>query len=249
MQLNQNYNPMKFNTLFFAIILLLFIACFKNENKLSVLEKENTIQFQNSTQKIDQTNFENTVYNIVEFYNNKDQENLNKLIHPKIGLYIIYRIGTVDIWINIKKICLDNSCLDSLDIPYWYKEAMIVQKVGENYKLETTKDDIIIECDSISKKGLFYIDNEESKKLLTNTIKMYSKSISFDKSVESEKEIEKQKIEIKSIEHWENNTHRIVLSYNKEDNYFENTFIFYVTNIEGKWYLTTVDFVSTDCSV
>ena len=231
---------------FFSIsIIFLLLNCFKNDNKVRQFDRKNLHENKKSEIEIDQSDFQKTVYQIINAYNEKNFEQLNKFISPNVGVYFIYRIGTVDLFKNENKICINKSCPEEVDIPYWYRDALLLQKTGNSIKLDTIKNDIVEECDSVSKKGLFYINNETSRNLLTKTIKNYIKSISYENSDDSKKEIRKLNSDLKSVENWEKNSRRIVFSYTKEDNYFENTFIFYVTQINGKWYLTTLDFVST----
>ncbi|MCI3939180.1 hypothetical protein MQX03_18560 [Chryseobacterium aahli] len=234
------------------LLIFILLSCYKSENRIKKSEKlKDKVSYKNDKVeiKINQTNFQETIYQIVKYYNAKDFTKLNKLINPNLGIYFIYRIGTVDLWKNDKQICVSSSCKNEISVPYWYREAISKQKTGHNFKLDTVKTDVVIECDSISKKGLFFVNNKKAAELLSNTIENYIISISYDNTEESKKDIAKFKQEIKPIQNWERDSRRIVLSYKTEDNYFGNTFIFYVTEIEGRWYLSIIDFVSTDCSV
>ena len=53
-----------------------------------------------SSENINQENFEEVVYEIIQCYNKKDTTALNKLIHPNIGLYFLYKPGGDVYWAN-----------------------------------------------------------------------------------------------------------------------------------------------------
>lgn len=60
-----------------------------------------------SSENINPKNFEAVVYEIIQCYNKKDTTALNKLIHPDIGLYFLYKPGGDVYWANQKRIYLD----------------------------------------------------------------------------------------------------------------------------------------------
>ena len=60
-----------------------------------------------SSGNIDPKNFEEVIYEIIQCYNKKDTAALDKLIHPDIGLYFLYKPGGDVYWANQKRIYLD----------------------------------------------------------------------------------------------------------------------------------------------
>ena len=81
---------------------------------------------------IDQEKFEETVYGIIQFYNKKDTIRLNKLIHPKIGLYFLYSPGGDVYWSNQKKIYLDTLYQEKEKtfISGYDRKELAIEKIG-----------------------------------------------------------------------------------------------------------------------
>lgn len=194
---------------------------------------------------VKQENFEKAINQILKAYNDKNQVALSKFINPQIGLYFLYRPGTVDYWQNVKEICFDSKCLTALNIPEWGKEALKNQKLNLSYKLEKTNQEIV-GCESVLKNGLFAEDNKETNYLLSETITKYISAFKSDLEPEKATELNKKSQEIKN---WESKSKRIILAQNKNGKSNGEAFVFYLTEINSKWYLSIIDYISFDCSV
>jgi len=194
--------------------------------------------------EVNQSDFEQTVHQILKLYNEKNQEALSKLIHQKVGLYFLYRPGTVDYWQNVKSICFNSKCLDDLNISEWEKKSLQSQKVNLSDKLQKTNQEIV-GCESILKNG-FFIEEGTKDQLLSETIKRYG--IAFDSDLDSQKKKDLNAT-LEKVKKWEAKSKRIVLAQNKSESSNGEAFVFYVTEIDGKWYLSIIDFISFDCSV
>ncbi|WP_123868093.1 hypothetical protein [Chryseobacterium lactis] len=187
------------------------------------------------------------VKKVVEIYNQKDSEKFNQLINPETGLVLITTIGANNSWEKFQKVCLNKKCLEkgtmeSAGIPY--QSFLEKYKIGnlDLNKIEFTEQSFF-ECEKIKKEGIF-VASENKFHTLSESVSFFIKHFSDivgekldpKKKIELEKEGEKfKKIELKS--------RRVTV------NSVGGTFVFYITNIQGKWYLTIIDFASTDCSV
>jgi hypothetical protein len=215
---------------------LFFISC-KSQQPNSYVSKSEILA-------VNQFDFEQTVNHILKLYNEKNQEALSKLINKKVGLYYLYRPGTVDYWQNVKSICFNSKCMLELNISEWEKKSLQSQKVNLSYKLQKTNQEIV-GCESVLKNG-FFIEEGTKNQLFSETIKKYI--IAFDSDLDSEKKKDLN-AEIAEIKKVEAKSKRIVLAQNKSESSDGEAFVFYVTEIDGKWYLSIIDFISFDCSV
>jgi hypothetical protein len=193
----------------------------------------------------EQKTLEQAAAQVIKLYNDKNDKELSKLIYPQIGLYFLYRPGTVDFWKNTNKICFNVECLKELPIPEWGKEALINQKLDPKYKLQQTTEEIV-GCESVLKNGLFWEESDNTKSLLSETVGKYIEAF---RSELPSLDLARLKVEQEKIELWEKNSKRIVVAQKKDSTSKGEAFVFYLTKIEGSWYLTIIDFVSFDCSV
>lgn len=221
----------------YIMILLFFIGC-----KGQQLTNAQTPQTKDSNQHKD---LEQTISQILKFYNDKNQKELSRFINPEIGLYFLYRPGTVDYWQKTDKICFDSECLKDSNTSEWGKEALKNQKLQLDYKLQHTKEEII-GCESVLKNGLFEEDSDKARHLLSEIMKKYA--VAFKSDLPSQ-DLAKLKLEEEKVQQWENNSKRIVLAQKKDKVSKGEAFVFYLTKINGKWYLTIIDHISFDCSV
>lgn len=187
------------------------------------------------------------VKKVVQTYNEKNSEKFNQLIHKNTGLTFITTIGTNNTWFKVSKVCLDKKCLDSgmaesAGVPY--------QSLLEDYKTGDLNTNAIeftekpyFDCDKIEKQGIF-VASENKFHALSESISFFlghapdilGEELEPKKKTELVKDLEKyKKIETKSRR----------VTVNSKD----GTLIFYITNIDGKWFLTVLDFASGDCSV
>ena len=235
----------------FYIILVILIGSQTNckekiiesNNKKSLLnEYKNSFNNQEEFEPNKELNL--TIQQIIKLYNSKNQKVINKYIHPNLGLNILFRRGTVDEWSNESELCLLSECYKKSNIPYWFKDELKDQKVTYNDTIKETENPIFIECDSISNKGTFIVNTSNSKYLLSETMKRYIKSHSYDKTFFSKEKLKELNLEILNVYKWEENTRRIVVASSPE-----NSLTFYLTKIEGLWFLSTIDFITFDCSV
>jgi len=224
--------------LYLLLIFSIFINCNSSINKKEEIKISQT---EVSSDSLKNVTFYNTLKNVIKFYNEKNETELNKLIHPKKGIYYLFRIGAPNVWVNKKNVCLSEDCKedDSFGLQYWHKNMLRKQVIEKDYsvKYENYPKFCFGDNQEASKEGIF-IDTLTTNRLLSKTI---TESIElFGK--------EKTKREVKIANLLENESRRIVLSNNTES-FYGGHFIFHLTYIEGGWYLTLIDLITTDCSV
>jgi len=221
------------------ILILLFLLsnCTNKSSKLisySETEKE-------QNQEVTSKKLKKTILKVIKYYNLKEEKKFNQLIHPKIGLYIIYRNGVYDFWAKIESLHFKTEWNDDAIIPYWLKDGMKNQTINTDYTIRKSSNRIV-GCESVKAEGLFIIDNTGLKYILSNTIKQFIETGEVSKEREN-----KLKINLEEIKKWEHTNQRIVLSI-KEPEFYGNSFIFYLSKIDNNWYITVIDFITADCS-
>ncbi|AKK73481.1 hypothetical protein [Chryseobacterium gallinarum] len=190
---------------------------------------------------------EQFVKKVVETYNQKDSEKFNRLINKNTGLILITTLGPNNSWSKVQKICLDKKCLEkgmaeSVGNPY---QLFLEEYKTGNLNLNKVEfsEQSYFECDKITKQGIF-IASENKFHTLSESVSLFIKhfqDIIGEKPDQKKKsELEKDRAEFKKIEF---KSRRVTV------NSKAGTFIFYMTYINGKWYLTIIDFASVDCSV
>lgn len=197
-------------------------------------EDENTLK---NPSLFCQEDFNSFVFNIIELYNKKDTKNINRLIHNEIGLYLMYSIGSTPSWTHQKKIHLD-TLQRQTRLPYWDRETLAFQQIKfeKEIKRVETLDVLSILDEEDIETGVFFVDDIEFQNRLSFWVKNELENEFYDA-----KTTQKIKKELKKIKELEQNTHCICAIWKNDFNNFE-TFIFYVTKIKEKWYLTMIDF-------
>lgn len=168
--------------------------------------------------------FKNTCNQIVISFSKKNIAEVNKYISSKYGIYTLFRPGAEDTYKNDKK-------LDPSDPLFIYPEVR--QATIRKYPLQYgILPSFQCEAGKWNKKG-FYADSTRKYHPLT-TIQ------NFRMKYDSEKYTQPQ---LQTIRLLENNSRKIIFTDSSGDG-----IIFYLTWLSGKWYLTIIDRVTTDCS-
>jgi len=171
-----------------------------------------------------ETSFQNTVKTVIQKLANRDSTGLSKYVDPKIGIYILYRIGVQDNFKKYHSISFRDSAYPNA--PFY--ENVILTKL--EYTALPTFDCATAKW---SKYGSF-VDTNKVDQLLSRT----SRRLVLYK---------KQKISQKTIQSFtdlESRSRRIVVA-NKSG----RDLVIYLTFANNKWYLTIIDKITTDCSV
>lgn len=147
------------------------------------------------------------------------------MIHPVYGLYLVYRPGAMDTYHPMKK--LDN------EYPYRLEDHPVNATGLKRYPLAYGKLPVF-NCDNNTwnKRG-FYAD----------TLKRFSpvsQIVAFRKQYE---ELEITKSEMNAIRLIEKGSRKVIYTGRSGDG-----IIFYLYHSKGKWFLSIIDIVTTDCS-
>lgn len=124
-------------------------------------------------------------------------------------------------------------------------EQTFTQKISDNFQLQYSSYPEI-DCEYASKTGL-YVDITKTDHRFSDLIKRYIDIP--EPNIHSEEELKKLLSKVQTLEPI---TCKVILVSDlkpeKDKIFWDKTFIFYLSWIEGKGYLTMIDFALTDCS-
>lgn len=167
-----------------------------------------------------------TVQQVITAFSKQDSVTVATYVDKKVGLYQLDRTGVFDHYNHFATL----SFSDTTSSQVLFRQSKGVQLLSLKYSKLPTWD---CEKQAWSEIGLF-VDTTKTNHLLSKICKDRNKYIPDN-------------ISKKTIQYFydlENKSRRIVL-YDK--NGIE--LIFYLSYLKGKWFLTIVDNVSSDCSV
>lgn len=175
-------------------------------------------------------NEEETAKAILQLLKNDDIAAINKnYIHPQFGFYNIYRIGTSDLFKHHLQLKsekdLDIKSLETTETP-------LLGGFSEDKNIPNlSRTDVEYDCSQMKwKKEGFFMSNNMTYPSLPEVMKQYE--ILQEQKVSAQ---DKEKAEFV-----QKNSVRVVST--------NSDIIFYLTKIDGKWYITLIDRVTTDCS-
>lgn len=189
---------------------------------------------------------EQFVKKVIENYNSKNTEEFNKLIEKNEGLIIIKTLGANSIWSKVSKVCLDNNCVSeegqTIGVPY---QSLLLDYKTKNLNLNKIEftDKSYFECENIEKNGVF-VSGIDKFHTLTNSVTFFKENYTniIGQEIDSAKKIELE-TDLVKFKKLEQKSRRVIVNSDA------GTFIFYITEISGKWFITIIDFASIDCSV
>ncbi|MDR2271116.1 MAG: hypothetical protein LBF27_09460 [Sphingobacterium sp.] len=206
-------------------VIILVISCFIH---IAVYGQHRTVE-----QIVDQ---------VIHSYNSKDSLAFNAVLNKEVGLYFITTLGANNRWTHTSKISFNYNTDCSINDPY---QDFLAQDQIPNLssKNVTYSNRPFFECETIYKKGIF-VANKGKYHTLSESITFYRKYYSdvIGKKITSDKAKELNHL-YRKVKYIEDQSRRIIINCDT------GTFIFYVTEIGGQWWLTMIDFASTDCSV
>ena len=167
-------------------------------------------------------NFVSTLKIVVTALNKRDSVTLSKFIDKKNGVYILYKIGIVDIYKHFSTLGFSDTTYPN--VPFY-----------DNVKLTTLKYSKLptFDCEKGTKIGTF-VDTTRTDHLLSKIAKGLNKEIKGTVSINK----------INEFYNLENISRRIVIANNNS-----NELIIYLSFINNKWVLTVIDKATCDCSV
>lgn len=174
---------------------------------------------------IKEDQFKVAVREIILAFSKQDSSKISKFIDKKQGIYLLHRVGVFDNYDHFQSITFSNSSYPEI----LFKSAKGILQTTIEYSTLPTYD-----CEKEwSKKGLF-VDTTKTDHIISEICKSRNEHRPDTISTKT----------IQSFYNLENKSRRIVLyDINKKE------LVFYVSYLKGKWYLTIIDYVTSDCSV
>lgn len=183
------------------------------------------VNFAATAQDQKETDFKKTCDALLQSIARKKLAGLNSLINPAYGVYVLYRMGVYDQYVNQKK--LANAISFSLE--YCDVKASDLKKYQLKYDKLPSYD-----CgDAMWNKRGYTTDSVKK-------FRPMSEIIAFNLKYEQRKTGKKEKATISYIEQL---SRKVVFTGSKGDG-----IIFYLAYINGKWWLSVIDNVTMDCS-
>lgn len=156
----------------------------------------------------------------VRAYASKDNNKVNRLIHPDLGFTIIYRPGAADTFVQVDSINFSKSVPDYFPYPTIKNDyALVFEKLPE------------FDCgrEKWTKLG-FFCDTTSHPNQLSNIVAFEKE---FDESTLPEEQLDK-------IEVNEAASFRVILT-------LDTPLVFHVQRYQGAWYVTTLDRAYAGC--
>lgn len=218
---------MKRFTFILGLLLIFAVSCQNNKKQDEKDDETNDMEMTDSLMKAAMDTTANrplisaTIHQFIQAYNAQDNQQINGLIHPEIGITFIHRPGAIDWFEKVDRIDF------SEPIPSYYPYVT----AEHSYTLLYEASPIFsCETESWNKQGLFVDVIEQTNRLgpIAEHLKEYN---------DVELDVDYQE----SIEKAEQNSHRVILTT-------DTPLVFHVKEIEGKWYVTILDRSYGDCS-
>lgn len=224
-----NNAQMMNNTFFILLSFIILVSCNEKniEQKTSKIletatQKENSIESKTTVKpKTDtaKTKLETTIISILKAYQNKDEKTLNRFINKDLGIIFLFRMGAYD---NLN---IDKNISFAKPTPQYLPYA---NEIDTDYKIsKTTLPVFSCDTENWDKPPGIYLD--------TTHIDHSLSQIAIIENKLNEEKIWSD-IEIEKLKNLEKNSHKIIVI---GKNNIE--FIFYLTKINDKWYLSAID--------
>lgn len=169
--------------------------------------------------------FKKACGDLLKSISKKQLTGLNSFVDPTYGVYVLFRTGAMDEYKNFKK-------LDG-DRPFIFDEHPITAADLKKYSMQYGKLPSYDCGDAVWKKRGYVADSAKIYKPLSDIVAFRLK---YEKEKISKKDNE-------AIKFAEQNSRKIVFTSSKGDG-----IIFFMSYINGKWWLSIIDTVTTDCS-
>ncbi len=176
-----------------------------------------------SAQNVKEQSFTQSVKEVVQLLVNKDSLGIKKYIDKNTGVFLIFRPGVMDNYVNFESISFNDQVYPNFIVPANIKITKVKYGKLPTYSCENER---------WSKIGC-YVDTTVVDHLLSNTAKNMAEYL--------EVKIEKQ--EIDRLFNLETISRKVVIVNQSGDG-----IVLYLSYIKNQWYLTIIDEVSDDCS-
>lgn len=212
-------NAMRIGIIFFSIMMFLVVGCNqgnKKNNQEDLVGSKDSLQIQHAiTDEKDKV-----IHAFVGAFSKKDATLINALIHPELGMKIIFRPGVSDRFYQVENIDFFKP------VPEYYPYPDIKNKFELHYEKLPEFD---CGTEKWNKQGLFCDSTQNPKQL--------SEIISFEKEFEPNNYPDSYEKEIQELER---DSYRVILTG-------ENPLIFHIKRYNGKWYITVLDRAYAGC--
>lgn len=208
------------HTYILPILLLCLIWSCNQGNKSSKTDSKDSVSSVVPTSPEEEQNLSEVITRFARAYASKDNAKANQLIHPDLGIYIIYRPGAVDNFVK----------MDSLDfqapIPSFYAYTDLEHDYALTYdKLPT------IDCGDFTwDKVGFICDTTSRPQQLLNIAKFANE---FNEG-------EYTDADLQQLENAGKQSFRVIITA-------EEPLIFHVQHYQGKWYVSLLDRAYANC--
>lgn len=191
--------------------------------------------------------FDATVYQLIDLFNKKNFKEINQYIDKDIGLFIVYNASTSPTMRRIEQFKSNNKITENT-IPSWVDDELLGFSISGNPKIQYEQYPTFDPCsEKVTKLGLYANSKEKNIEALKIALDYYHwelKHYQFEKNpVWEEYQAIADKIAPKTV--------KVVYIENFPGiipNHEKNIFIFYLTQLDNKWYLSILDFYTMDCS-
>ena len=199
--------------------LMLLASCDSTTTKQTDQKKDSVAVVVPTTQE-ETNSLSEVITKFVRAYVNKDNEKVNALIHPELGLTVIYRPGASDTFSKVTTFDFAKPIPEYFAYPSIANDYVLTYEKLPNYDCGTEKWD----------KVGFYCDTTSHPLQLSNIA-------AFEDEFEEDKFSDE---DLDNIEKSEQESYRIILTT-------DNPLIFHVRQYQGKWYVTTLDRAYAGC--
>jgi len=175
--------------------------------------------------KKSETEFKKTCVALADAFTKKNVAEINKYINPKTGVFIISRPGAMDVFTNEKKLDAKNP----FAFPYPYSDTIHLKKYPLKYDSAPKYD---CGTEKWNKNG-FVADSSTKFNRISDIMGF---RIKYEEANYSKEEISK-------INAAEKINRKIVFTEIAK----KHGLVFYLSFLNGKWYLTIVDTVASNC--
>lgn len=202
-----------------SILSFVLGACNQKRNK-SQEEKKDSVTVVSPQTVEEQNELSDVITRFVRAYASKDNAKANALIHPDLGIYIIYRPGAADTFVRLDSLDFSRPVPEVFDYPDITYDYVLTYEKLPTFDCGTEKWD----------KTGFFCDTTSHPNQLSN-IAAFEDEFDEDKFSEEDLVI---------LEKGEQESYRVILTTTEP-------LIFHVRKYQGKWYVTTLDRAYAGC--
>jgi hypothetical protein len=202
-----------------VLLFALFISCNQGKKSEKTTNQDSVVTVIPVTVE-EQNHLSEVITRFARAYSSKDNAKANALIHPDLGIYIIYRPGAGDTFVK----------MDSLDFANPIPEVFAYPELKTDYPLTYEKLPAF-DCgtENWDKMG-FVCDTTSHPNQLSNIAAFEDE---FDENKFSDDDLIQ-------IERAEKESYRIIITS-------EYPLVFHVRKFKGAWYVTTLDRAYAGC--